>query len=583
MKRKSVNKYLDYIFDGAFGTYFASKYGIDKPCELANISMSDKVIAIHEEYIKAGVNAIKTNTFRLNSSLIDNENYRNLLIKKAIKNAREAINHKNVNIFGDIGPINIGDDNEHEYLEIVKVFEKCGVKNFIFETNIEYESLLEAINYIKNNIQDSKVIVSFGVNQDGYTQLGYYYLDLCHKLKGLVDYFGLNCICGPTHMYQLATKLDTLNYNIALMPNAGYPEINSVPLFNYNPDYFSDILLKMTSLDIKVIGGCCGSTPAHMEAYINKINHIKIDYVKPIEQKVIKIKYHNKIIKMFNNHQKVIATELETPLDLDTDYLYEACFLYQKYGSDLITLVDSPLGKTRADSLLIASRIKSELKIDIVPHLTCRDKNQIALKGGLLGANICGINNILALSGDAVAQIDREVSKGVFNFNSFNLISYISNLNNDIFNEYPYLIAGALNVNSSKFDNELKRALKKIDCGVNYFITQSIFTKEAIENLKKAKKVLNKPILAGLYPVASYRNALFLNNEVKGIKIPDELIKALSEAKKDDYFKISLNFIKDIINKIAPYCDGYYLSTPLRKHDYVIDIIKYIKGNNHDD
>ena len=572
-----MNKYLDYIFDGAFGTYYSFKNDQSKASELFNISDAKGVVEVHKEYIAAGVNAIKTNSFRLNSSLIDDKGYRDLLIKKSVQNAKVAIDGKRVAIFADIGPINITEENENEYLEIVKVFESQGIKNYLFETNIEYSSLKSAVKYIKRYIKDSVVIVSFGFNQDGYTQLGYYYKNLCEEVSQDADYFGMNCICGPVHMLALAKELDTTKYNISVMPNAGYPSINHQPMFDHNADYFSDMLVKFAALDVKVLGGCCGSTPDHIAKTITKINNTKIEYqVYHSEAKKV-INHNSKIKDILASKTKLIAAEIEPPKTTDVSHLLESAYKLKKVGAHLLTFVDSPLGKTRADSLMIAAKIKNEVDINVLPHLTCRDKNQIAIKGGLIGANIAGVNNVLALSGDAIAQIDREVSKGVFSFNSINLINYISELNHDIFYDNPYLIAGALNVNALSFKAELSRAQQKEIKKVDYFITQSIFTKEAIDNVKLAATELKVPIVVGLYPVASYKNALFLNNEVKGITIPPDFIEKLSVADAKDYQEISVEYICSLIDELYDYCSGFYISTPLRKTDYVCAIIEYIK------
>lgn len=570
-------KYLDYIFDGAFGTYYSFKNKTDMPSELFNISDAKGVIDIHKEYIATGINAIKTNSFRLNSSLVEEREYRDVLIKKSVENARTAVAQRKIHIFASIGPINIKEENSNEYLEIVKVFESAGIKNFIFETNVEYDSLKKAVKYIKEYIRDSKVIVSFGFNQDGYTQLGYYYKNLIKEVSEDVDYFGMNCICGPAHMYELAKTLDTVKYKVSIMPNAGYPSINHEPMFDHNAAYFSDMLVKFAGLDVAILGGCCGSTPDHIKQSIEKINSTEIEYLKPNLERAKVINHNSDIRDILNSKTKLIAAEVEPPKTSDTTHLLESAYKLKAEGAHLLTLVDSPLGKTRADSLMIASKIKSEVGINVLPHVTCRDKNQIALKGGLLAANINGLNNVLALSGDAIAQIDREVNKGVFCFNSLNLINYINELNKDIFYDNPYLVAGALNVNAINFKAELTRCQKKITNGVDYFITQSIFSDEAINNLILAREKLAVPIVVGLYPVATYKNALFLNNEVKGIEIPEDFIKQLENVEPEFYRKVSVAYTCKLIDKCYDYCEGFYISTPLRKTEYVCDIIKYIK------
>ncbi|MGL4383544.1 MAG: methylenetetrahydrofolate reductase, partial [Bacilli bacterium] len=299
--------------------------------------------------------------------------------------------------------------------------------------------------------------------------------------------------------------------------------------------------------------------------------------VTTIQDEVHHITNQSSLTILFKQKIKVIAAEVESPKNCDITHLLESARLLKEAGAHLLTVVDSPLAQTRADSLMIASLIKKEFKIDVLAHLTCRDKNQIAIKGGLIAANINNINNVLAISGDAIAKIDRDYSKGVFCFNSINLINYIAQLNEDIFYENPFLIGGALNVNALNFDAEIKRAEAKIANQVDYFITQSIFDQQSIDNIIKAKQVLKKPIIVGLYPVASYKNALFLHNELNGINIPKAYLKQLEEASSDTYQDLSIEYTSSLIKAVFPYCDGFYIASPLAKTIFALRLIDYIK------
>ncbi|MEG0283270.1 MAG: bifunctional homocysteine S-methyltransferase/methylenetetrahydrofolate reductase [Erysipelotrichales bacterium] len=568
---------LDYIFDGAMSTYFQSITGNKTSCELANIRESQKIIDIHKEYIEVGCNAIKTNTFGLNQDLVKDKEYLSLLIKKAISNAKEASNESDISIFGDIGPINVEND---EYLELVKIFIDGGITHFLFETQVEYSTLKEAIKYIRDNVKNSVVIVSFAANQDGFTRLGYHYEQLIEQASKDADYVGLNCICGPTHAFKLLEKLDSSKYNLIAMPNAGYFD-GVDDNFIYNAEYFASKMIEIIGLGIKVAGACCGSTPWHLKKIIEGYNKesLTINKNKPIE---VELSESKSIVKeIFDKQKKLVAVEFSTPLKPNCENLVDLAYRVKEKEVDLITLVDSPLAQAKADSFMMAAYLQNKVKVKVMPHLTCRDKNQIAIKGSLIGGNAFGIDNVLALSGDAIAKTDRDFSKGVFSFNSNNLINYVSELNKDTFNKLPYYIGGALNVNATNFDVELKRAQLKIENNVDYFISQSIFTKQAIENLKKANEVLDVPIVAGLYPVISLRNALFLKNEVKGIDIPNELIKQFEEVTSNRYKEISVNYIFNVIDSVYNYCDGFYISTPLNKIDYVCEIIDYIKGKEN--
>ncbi|WP_423363625.1 bifunctional homocysteine S-methyltransferase/methylenetetrahydrofolate reductase [Mycoplasma sp. P36-A1] len=564
---------IDYIFDGAMGTYFNQLQNTYKSSELSNISDAKIIQEIHKQYLKAGATAIKTNTFGLNSNLIE-ETKRDILINAAIDNALAVVSDE-ITIFADIGPINTI-HNHNEYIDIVKVFEKRGIKNFLFETLLEYESVSTAIKYIKENIQNAIVITSFAVDQDGYTQTGNYYKTLLKVASQYTDYVGLNCIIGPNNMLKLIQNIES-DYQLSIMPNAGYvSDYHDEFLLKQNISYFSDVMVKLKTSNVKILGGCCYTTPKHIKALSEKINM----YVEPTSKQHHEI-FHNyntksKIKELFHSNKKIICAELEPPNNIDTTYLENAIKKFEAVKVDAISLVDSPLARTRADSMLLAAKLSSE-QITVIPHLTCRDKNQIALKASLLGANLFGVNNVLALSGDGIAKIDRDYTKGVFDFNSYNLINFIKELNNDIFSNNQYYIAAALNINSHNFDIELIRAKIKIEKGVDYFITQSIFTNQAIENVKRAKKELNIPIIVSIYPVASYKNALFLHNEVKGIEIPDKLLNKLEDADKNEYQKISVAFCKKIIDKLYEYVDGFTISTPLRKIDYTIELIKHLK------
>lgn len=574
------------FFDGAFGTYYNKISGKNVNCELANINDKDTVYKIHREYIFAGANAIKTNTYGANSLLSSDFKVISQIIKNGYEIALSVAEQTNALVFADIGYINSDNVNVlDEYIDIAKVFIKCGAKGFIFETLADYEPLIPAIDYIKENVSEAFIIVSFAVMQDGYTQKGHYYkklIDLASKNKN-IDVVGLNCICGPSHIFNLIKSLDLSSINFSAMPNSGYPsKINGRTVFQDNAEYFSEKLLDIFKLGVKTIGGCCGTTPEHIRLALNKISKITdtspiihIDKLEELETTARNNNFKDKLLQS----KKVIAVELDPPIDTDCEFIISASKKAKSVGADIITVADSPLARTRADSIMISAKIKREVSIEVLPHLSCRDRNHIGIKASLMGASIENINNILVITGDPIAQIDRADYKGVFSFNSFNLISYINNLNAELFNHSPFYICGALNINSMQFENELKRAEKKIENGATTLLTQPIFSDEGIYNLELAKKRLNCNILAGILPIASYKNAMFLNNEVSGINIPAGFINKLKDKSVDEVYEISVRFSLDIINKAYNICDGFYLMTPLKKIDLVCEIIKQIRKN----
>ncbi|MGL6174322.1 MAG: bifunctional homocysteine S-methyltransferase/methylenetetrahydrofolate reductase [Cellulosilyticaceae bacterium] len=572
-----------FLFDGGFGTYYSQFISSTDYCERANLSHPNLVYRIHKEYLEAGANAIKTNTFGVNSLLFDQEEI-SQIISSGYQIALSATEGTDAKVFADIGYINLATESTPtEYLYLADLFISCGAKHFLFETLAEYEVILPAVEHIKRLVPDAYIIVSFAVTQDGYTQNGHYYKDLLYKASthSAINTVGLNCICGPSHILNLIKSLDLQTLSFSAMPNAGYPAtINGRIIYRDNAEYFSQKLVDIAALGVTALGGCCGTTPEHIRLTIQKLADVSTPSFSALTVSPAQPQSSGTIgsfEKLLSLSKKTIAVELDPPINTDCTHILSAAKLLKEAGADIITVADSPLARTRADSILLAAKIKREIGIEVLPHLSCRDKNHIGIKGSLLGANIEGVHNILAITGDPVAQTDRGHCKGVFNFNSFNLISFINSLNSEVFTDTPFYIGGALNVNTPQFEHELNRAMHKKENGANFFLTQPLFSEESVANLHLAYSQLDCKILAGILPFASYRNALFLNNEVSGITIPDEVLASVQDKTPEEVIPLSIAFSSQIINQCFDSCDGFYLMTPLKKTELICELIKQIR------
>ncbi len=566
------------IFDGAYGTYIDyTKLNLEFP-EMANIANRDIVLNVHREYINSGATAIKTNTFGVNPSLISQNDVLENVIKSGFEIACEAALGRDIKIFSDMGPI-YEENADDAYVKLAEIFIGAGAKCFLFETLNEASYLHKAIRYIKNNVADSIIITSFAVSQDGYTKSANYYKDLFDEAIALgADYVGLNCVCGPVHMLELIKAIPVGKYPLIVMPNAGYPtNVNGRTVYFDNPEYFSEKLFEIYSYGVRVLGGCCGTTPEHIRLFVNKVKSGKPETIKAgtAVSRVSATKKNPDYDK-----KTVIAVEISPPIDADAAYIINASNMAKQHGADFITVPDSPLGKARANSFIISGIVQRQCGINTIPHICCRDKNQIAIKGDLLAANIDGIRSVLAITGDAIAKQDRVEASNVFGLNSFKLISFIKSLNETVFAQSPYTICAALNISPSNFDFELRRAEKKIKSGADILLTQPIFSAENAENLFMAKARLNCKIMAGVMPLAGYKNAMFLNNEVAGINIPTEIIKSLENKDADEAKDICLGYAKGIIDGIKGECDGYYIMTPLKRIDLSLEIVDYIRRFN---
>ena len=581
-----MQKKKTIFFDGAFGTYYHKISNNNYNCEFANLFDKETVIRIHKEYLAAGADAIKTNTFGANYLLHPDPNTVREIISSGYALANEAVSGAEAKVFADIGYINSEDDTEvvaGEYIRVAAAFIECGASNFIFETLAEYDAIIPALAYIKTEVPEAYIIVSFAASSDGYTKKGLYYEKLIQAAaqNSHIDAVGLNCICGPAHIYDLIKKLDLTGIDFSAMPNSGYPStINGRTVFQDNAEYFSLRLAEIYAYGVRIVGGCCGTTPEHIRLAVNRIRDKgQVSFISLAAKRhgSGKLTGANTFKDKLLSGEKVIAVEIDPPMDTDCAYIFSAAARAKSSGADIITVADSPLARARADSVMLAAKIKRELDIEVIPHLSCRDRNNIAIKASLLAANIENIRNILIVTGDPVAQTDRGSYKGVFNFNSVNLMAFVSSLNGEVFPDSPFYISGALNVNSLNFAHELKSAQRKIENGAKVLFSQPLFSRESIANLREARDTLNCRILAGILPIAGYKNALFLNNEVSGIRIPEEILSDLKDKKPDEALKISYEFCRGIVRQVADSCDGYYLMTPLKKIDLVAKLIEEIR------
>ena len=549
------------FFDGSFGTYYISKTNDYNACERANITNSNAVLRIHQEYIKAGVDAIKTNTFAATDSEIISMGY-NL--------ALQAAKGTNVKIYADIGP----KQTEDEYLSVVNTFISLGAKNFLFETLQELNFLEPSLQAIKNKVKDSHVIVSFAVSRDGLTQNGTAFKPLFNTAakNPNIDAVGLNCICGPTHILELVRQLPALPKPLCVMPNSGYSTvINGRNVYQDNAEYFAEKILEIKQAGASILGGCCGTTPKHIAAAINLVNSTAAnssEKTKPTATPIVSVSPGGKLAR------KPIAVELSPPIDCNIDFIMQAVDTLKNTGVSTITFTDSPMAKTRADSFLTASLVKHEKNIDVLPHLTCRDKNFIAIKGALLGASFYGVDKVLVITGDPVVNTENYRNPSVFNFNAKELIRYIKNLNEEIFHANPFFIGAALNINATNFSAELARCAEKIKNGAEFIYSQPIFSETSIQNFIQAKKQLNCKLYAGILPVVSYKNAMFLNNELTGIDVPQAVVNNLKDKTPAESRNVSVEFCKDIVSKVYDFADGFYIMTPMKKVDLVCEIIK---------
>ena len=573
---REILKKRPLLFDGGMGTYYKSKPG--RECEQANLTDPEGVLAVHREYLAAGADAIKTNTFGLPRMAAAGNPVWEMLADEGWKLAQQAAAETGAAVFADLGP---APDTEalpaaQLYAALADRFAELGAKNFLFETLSTESGVAEAAKHIKETVPDAFVLVSFAVLPDGYTREGRHCTELVRRMAecGAVDAVGLNCVSAPGAMRALVKRLGAAPLPLSVMPNAGYPVVTRTRVqYQGKPEHFARELARIAADGVRILGGCCGTTPAHIAALRAALDVLPENLPAAPAAQVStaakpEVEKDDAFLRKLNAGQKVIAVELDSPKDADLTGYLESARRLQAAGADLLTIADCPIARARMDSSLVACRVHRELGLNVLPHMTCRDRNLNATKALLLGLYAEGVREVLAITGDPIPTAERDEVKNVYQFNSRKLAQYIVSLAGEGREmPGPMTVFGALNLNARNFDVELRRAVQKLENGMSGFLTQPVLSAQAVENLKKTRETLGgkAKILAGIMPVVSQRNAVFMENEVNGIHVDQQIIDRFEGLDRAQGEELGLEVSVQAAKAAAPYADGFYLMTPFNR------------------
>ena len=564
------------LFDGGMGTYYKAKPG--QECEQANLTDPDGILAVHRAYLAAGADAIKTNTFSLPRLAAAQQPGWEQLADAGWQLAAKAAGETGAAVFADLGPAPDTENlpAEQLYLSVAKRFALLGARNFLFETLSTEEGVLEAIRALKQTVPEAFVLVSFAVLPDGYTREGRYCAELVRRMaqSGVVDAVGLNCVSAPGAMRALVQQLGDAGLPLSVMPNAGYPVVARAQVrYQGKPEYFARELSRLATEGVRILGGCCGTTPQHIAALRTALDALPealpaAPAAKPAAAAKPAVETDDAFLRKLRAGQRVIAVELDSPKDADLTAYLEGARRLQAAGADLLTIADCPIARARMDSSLVACRVHRELGMNVLPHMTCRDRNLNATKALLLGLYAEGVREVLAITGDPIPTAERDEVKNVYQFNSRKLAQYIVSLAGEGREmPSPITVFGALNLNARNFEVELRRAAEKLENGMSGFLTQPLLSAQAVENLKKTRETLGEraKILAGILPVVSQRNAIFMENEVNGIHVDEAIIQKFEGLDRTAGEELGLEVSVQAAKAAAPYADGFYLMTPFNR------------------
>ncbi|MCM3483583.1 MAG: bifunctional homocysteine S-methyltransferase/methylenetetrahydrofolate reductase [Staphylococcus warneri] len=590
------------VADGAIGTIFYSE-GLDTCPEAYNLTHPEKVEHIHRSYIEAGADVIQTNTYGANFEKLKAfglEHKVKEIHKVAVQIAKKAANEDTF-ILGTVGgfrgvkqdDLSLSSIQYHTEHQIDTLVDE-GVDALLFETYYDLEELKGIVISTKRK-HHIPIIAQLTASNTNYLVDG---TPINDALKQLVecgaDIVGLNCHHGPHHMQRSFSHIELPDKAfLSCYPNASLLDIeNSEFKYSDNAQYFGDVAQELINEGVRLIGGCCGTTPEHIryiKTSVKNLRPVTHKNVIPINKKVNRKKDLNFKQSLTSKVKQgpTVIVELDTPKHLDTDQFFNNIGKLDDADIDAVTLADNSLATVRVSNIAAASIIKQRFNIEPLVHITCRDRNLIGLQSHLLGLSLIGVNEILAITGDPSKVGHLPGATNVYDVNSKGLTEIALRFNQGINTDGDALkkhtnfnIAGAFDPNVRKLDGAVKRLEKKVASGMSYFITQPVYSKEKIKQVYEATKHLNTPFFIGIMPIASYNNALFLHNEVPGIKMSEDVLNQF-KAVKDDKEKtkeLSLRLSKELIDTVHEYFNGLYIITPFQKVDYSLELAAYSKS-----
>jgi len=596
------------VFDGAMGTMIYSRGVFINACydELC-LTNADMIRQIHADYVAAGADVIETNTFGADTIRLRQYGLAERceeINRAAVRLARTAAGDT-VYVAGSVGPCTspnqlITDSQaivevEAAYAEQIGALTDEGVDVILLETFTSLKELQLAARVAKS--RGVAVIASFAVDEDGKTASGTSAEVMADTLSGdgNVDVVGLNCGTGPANYYDVLRRILAHSAKPVLaMPNAGLPRtVGGRTLYLANPEYFTEYCKRFIELGVRGVGGCCGTTPDHIREIARAVKgmsgvkkHIQVTPLRRAETDVVVVPAEQKcrFARKLLSGQKVTTVEILPPRAGSFDVLLGKCRKCEIAGVDAINIPDGPRASARISPMITALTILRETSIEPILHYCCRDRNLIGMQADLLGAYAAGLRNVLIITGDPPKLGNYPDATGVFDVDSIGLTQVVSNLNhgidaggNPIDPPTGIFIGIGANPVAVEPERELQRLAEKIEAGAEYAVTQPVFDPQALFRfLERAEKLAGPmiPVVAGIWPLLSFKNAEFMSNEVPGVVVPPAILDRMAACQsKDQARQAGIDIAREIRDELAGHVAGFQVSAPLGIVDIALQVL----------
>lgn len=596
------------LCDGAMGTLlYARGVPFDHCFDALNLTDRERVLNVHLDYLRAGAEIIETNTFGANvfklasHGLDDRVRDINRQGAKIAKEARDIFGRAFF-IAGSVGPLGrpmapFGRVTPAEaraaFRAQIDALVEGGVDLLILETFADLSELLEAVS-AAGEACDLPLIAQMTFTEDGRTRYGHGPAEVVAALEGAgADLVGANCSVGPVPMLEVIQQMASVaRVPLSAQPNAGFPTlVEGRYIYLSSPDHMATYAKKMVDAGARVIGGCCGTTPEHIAAIRRAIAEAAPEQGRgvveavpavPREEAVPAVGAPSELAQRLHR-SFVISVEVDPPKGLDATKDLEGARLLRDAGADVIDVGDSPIGRVRMSALAMCYLIQQQCGIETIIHFTTRDRNLVGLQADLIGAHAMGVRNVLALTGEP-PRGDYPNVTAVYDVDSAGLVRIIKRFNEgldlagkSIGHPARFLIGGALDMATATLDRELPKMERKLEAGVDFFMTQPIYEPETLDAFERRVGRLPVPVLVGVLPLQSFRHAEFLHNEVPGITIPEwvrDRMRAAGNAGRDEGFRLARELLANLVDRI----DGAYLMPSFGRYEMCAALVREIRS-----
>jgi methionine synthase / methylenetetrahydrofolate reductase(NADPH) len=594
-----------HVFDGAMGTMLYGRGVFVNVCyDELSLRSPDLVRDIHREYVKAGAEVLETNTFGANPLKLahyglSSETER--INAAAATLARDAAGGRAA-VLGAIGPLGVRVEpyGETSLVEARAAFTRQvagllqgGVDGFILETFSDLSEIEAAVQAVRE-LSDLPVVAQMTVGTDGRTHYGTEPTVFGPRLESIgVDVVGVNCSVGPAGVLETVEKLArAVSIPISAQPNAGLPrEVEDRKIYMASPEYMGTYAKWIVEAGARFVGGCCGTTPEHIREIAKFVQSVSPRQTAPLvgaplppsAQSPIPLAERSRLAARLAAGRFVATVEIVPPKGVNPQPMFDQCRQLKAAGVDAVNVPDGPRAQSRMGALLSGLMIQREVGIEAVVHYACRDRNLLGMLSDLLGAAASGLNNLLIVTGDPPKMGPYPDATAVFDIDSIGLTNLVARLNrgldpggNPLGDRTRFLIAVGANPTAADRDRELRRFAWKVEAGAELAITQPVFDLAQLDRFLRDVEQFGTPILAGIWPLVSLRNAEFLANEVPGVSVPQEVLDRMRRASakgKDAALEEGVCIAREMLAEVRSRVCGVQIAAPMGRVPVALDVL----------